>query len=303
MPAQPANSKSQLTSSTTLRSNLLFAVLMAASLLIWLTSLRATFDLALADERYTHILLVLPVSAALILVDWKWEQTSATNFSPVAASLLIAAVVSTAVLRVKNSYALDIQLALNVLLLQIFWVAAFALCFGERAFRRALFPLCLLLWLVPAPDFVLDRIVALLQFGSAASAHLLFLAARIPVAQRGMLIHIPGLTMEVAPECSSIRSSLMLLVTTMVLAHVLLRSVGKKLLVVGLAIPLCFIKNGFRIFILGVLTTRVDPAYMTGRLHREGGILYFLIALVAIFLLLWILLRRERRQMAIDHPA
>ena len=50
---------------------LLFVVLVAASLAVWWTPLRLTFALALSDERYTHILLILPVSAGLIYVDWK----------------------------------------------------------------------------------------------------------------------------------------------------------------------------------------------------------------------------------------
>ena len=109
--------------------------------------------------------------------------------------------------------------------------------------------------------------------------------------------------MEVAPECSSIRSSLMLLVTTVVLAQLLLRSLWKKLLVVAVAIPVCVAKNGLRIFVLGVLATRVDPSYLTGRLHRDGGIVYFLIALGAIFLLLWILQRGKGKELAADRPA
>jgi exosortase/archaeosortase family protein len=109
-----------------------------------------------------------------------------------------------------------------------------------------------------------------------------------------MLLHIPGLTLEVAPECSSIRSSLMLVVTTMVLAHLLLRSFWRKALVIAVAIPLSVAKNGLRIFVLGMLGTRVDPSFLTGRLHRQGGIIYFLIALSAIFLLLWILRHGEK---------
>ena len=55
-------------------------------------------------------------------------------------------------------------------------------------------------------------------------------------------------------------------------------------------------KNGLRIFVLGVLTTKVDPSFMTGRLHRQGGVIYFLIALLGIFLLLWILRRGENEK-------
>lgn len=128
------------------------------------------------------------------------------------------------------------------------------------------------------------------------AAHAIFILARVPVQQRGLLIHIPDLTLEVAPECSSIRSSLVLVVTTMVLAHLLLRSWWRKLLLVALAIPLAIAKNGLRIFVLGFLTIRVDRSYLTGRLHHQGGFIFFLIALAGVFLALWILRRGEARK-------
>jgi len=90
------------------------------------------------------------------------------------------------------------------------------------------FPLCFLLWLVPLPEFALNHIVSFLQKGSAYAANLLFAIAHVPVTQDGLRLTIPGLTLEVAEECSSIRSSLMLLVTTIVLAHLLLRSAWDK---------------------------------------------------------------------------
>jgi len=84
-------------------------------------------------------------------------------------------------------------------------------------------------------------------------------------------------------------------VTTMVLAHLLLNSTWRKALVVAIAIPLSVAKNGLRIFVIGMLGSRVDPAYLTGNLHHHGGIVFFLIALAAIFLLLWFLRRGEER--------
>jgi hypothetical protein len=41
--------------------------------------------------------------------------------------------------------------------------------------------------------------------------------------------------------------------------------------------------------------TRVDPSYLTGKLHRQGGIIYFLIALAIIFVFLWIARRGEQK--------
>ena len=107
------------------------------------------------------------------------------------------------------------------------------------------------------------------------------------------MLLIPGLELDVTTECSSIRSSLILLVTTMVLAHLLLRTRWRKILIVLIALPLSIAKNGLRIFTIGILGSKVDPDYLTGHLHRQGGIIFLLIALAGIFVLLWILRRGE----------
>jgi exosortase len=148
--------------------------------------------------------------------------------------------------------------------------------------------------MIPVPPSILDQIVGVLQRESAVASQFLFSIFSIPVSRQGTTLLIPGLTIEISPECSSIRSSLMLLVTTMVLAQVLLRSPWRKALVVLFAIPLTVAKNGLRIFTIGMLATRVDESFLTGRLHRQGGIIFFLVALGLIFLLLWGLRRGER---------
>jgi exosortase len=287
----------------------LFIILSAASLTIWLAPLLATLALALRDDQYTHILLILPISLTLLFIDSRSPSSKNLNTSArnppqyssrsvkIATGLLaLALVISTFVKWRSFPSSFDRQLAIDMFALVLWWIASFLLCFGSQAFRRELFPLGFLFWMVPFPNSLLNSIVSLLQYGSAAAAHLLFLIARIPVAQRGTLVHIPGLTMEVAPECSSIRSSMILLVTSMVLAHLLLRSRWRKITVVAAAIPLSVVKNGLRIFVLGVLATRVDPSYLTGRLHRQGGIIFLLIALAMIFLLIWILRRGDFRR-------
>jgi len=273
---------------------LVFSVLVAISFAIWFGPLRATFALALGDDAYTHILLILPLSAAMIFLEWKSLAPSSGLKAGIALLLLIISALTNAVLRSRVPSS-DVQLAMNMLALVGWWMAAFAICFGPRAFRRAIFPLCFLLWLVPLPDFILDKIVSLLQQGSVLAAHFLFWATGVPAAQDGMFVNIPGLTLEVAPECSSIRSSLMLVVTTLVLAQLLLRSPWRKALVVAVAIPLSVAKNGLRIYTIAMLGTRVDPGFLTGRLHRQGGVIFFAIALAAIFLLLWFLRRSETR--------
>src|SRR5579863_7694697 len=205
----------------------LFIILSAASLTIWLAPLLATLALALRDDQYTHILLILPISLTRLFLDLrdtnhKNQDTTAANTSQsssrwvklASALLALALVISTFVKWRSFPPSFDRQLSLDMFALVLWWIASFLLCFGPQAFRRELFPLVFLFWMVPFPNALLNPIVSLLQYGSADAAHLLFLIARIPVAQRGTLVHIPGHTMEVAPECSSIRSSMILLVTS-----------------------------------------------------------------------------------------
>jgi exosortase/archaeosortase family protein len=85
----------------------------------------------------------------------------------------------------------------------------------------------------------------------------------------------------------------MLLLTTVVLSQLLLCSPWRKALMIGLAVPLSVAKNAFRIFTIAMLGTRVDPSYLTGRLHHEGGIVFFAIILLVTFGVLWILRKEE----------
>lgn len=277
-----------------------FSVLVAVSLAIGWSSLISSLALALRDDQYTHILLILPVSVTLIFLEWKSSESCAESRSSPGLILLIAAVVATVFARLQIfPLQRDEQLSLKMLALVLWWLGAFIVSFGTRAFRRSLFPLCFLFWIVPIPESVLYPIIRLLQAGSARSAGSLFEAAGVPVAQTGTQITVPGLTIEVARECSSIRSSLMLVVTTMVLAQMLLRAVWRKAFVIAVAIPMSVAKNGLRIFVLAMLTTRVDRSFIDGRLHHQGGIIYFLIALAAIILLIWAFRRGEQKTCAL----
>ena len=87
----------------------------------------------------------------------------------------------------------------------------------------------------------------------------------------GLIISIPGLDLEVASECSSIRSSTMLIVITLVLAHLFLQSRRRKVFLLAASLPLAVVKNAIRIFTIAELGTRVDPAYLDGKLHHTTG--------------------------------
>src|ERR1017187_7040261 len=282
---------------TTRSQVLAFAFLCAVSILFWWHPLVATLGLAQANDAYTHILLILPLSGALIYLDWKVFRLDPAPSPRVGAALLALALLIGVYAR-WGSVATpdDVRLSLAMFAFVIWLLASVLLCFGARTFQSFLFPLCFLFLIVPIPQFALRWIVEFLQQQSASAARIMFRAVGVPATQDGIMLSIPGLDIEVARECSSIRSSLMLFVTTMVLAHLFLRSWGRKVVLIAAAIPLAVAKNGLRIFVIAELGTRVDPGFLEGNLHHHGGIVFLAIALVIVIGLIWILRRSEALQ-------
>jgi exosortase len=277
------------------------AILLAVSLLCGWRVLIDTFALSLRNDEYTYILLILPVSVVLIFLERRSLRKMATLSIRTGTALLAIAALTTCLAWGWSAWlAPDALLSMRMFALVLWWVGAFVLCYGSEAARSLLFPLLFLFGMVPFPQSVVNVIVALLQQWSAWAAHMFFAGFGVPVVQNGVVLAIPGLTVQVAEECSSIRSSSMLLVTTMVLAQLLLRSPWRKALMIGLAIPLSVAKNGLRIFTIAMLGTRVDPGYLTGELHRQGGIVFFGIALIVVLALLWIFRKGEHLPLALD---
>jgi exosortase len=275
-----------------------FVLLLMGSLLIGWRPLAETLVLSLRNDEFTHILLILPISVALIILEWRFRRPRfCFGFGVGAILLAIAAMIACCAQIRAASMPVDAELSLRLVALVLWWIGSFVLCFGSHAAQSVLFSLLFLFGLVPLPRLALEAIISILQLGSAWVAHLLFIASGVPVIQDGVFLTVPGLTIQVAQECSSIRSSSMLLVATTVFAHVLLRSFWRKALLIGLAIPLSVAKNGLRIFMIAMLAIRVDPGYLTGKLHHQGGILFFTFALLCIFVLLAIFRKGEVSQL------
>lgn len=271
-----------------------FLALLVTSVALWWQPLGNTLRLALGSDAHTHILLIVPVSVALICLKRDTRRRTMERSSGTGSALLVAALLVVGLAKWgMEGFPDDIRLTLSMFGLVTWWIASVVFCFGVGAFRLLLFPLCFLYWIVPLPAIALNEIIVFLQHQSAFAARVLFLAVGVPVTQDGIMLSIPGLDIEVAHECSSIRSSLMLIVTTMVLAHLFLHSWWRKALLIAAAIPLSVVKNGLRIFVIAELGTRVDPGYLDGRLHHQGGIVFFGTSLVAVIVLVSILKRTE----------
>jgi exosortase len=187
-------------------------------------------------------------------------------------------------------------LTLFVFAVLLIWLGTFAMFFGTRAFRVACFPLLFLIFMVPIPEPLLSRIVYFLQDRSSDMTEVFFSAASVPYHRTGFIFDLPGVSIQVAEECSGIRSTLALLITTVLASYIFLRTSWKRLLLCVFVIPIAIFKNGLRIATLSTLAIYVNPDFLRGNLHHKGGIVFFLIALVPMAILLKLLQRGEKRE-------
>lgn len=170
-------------------------------------------------------------------------------------------------------------------------IGGFVFAFGLGAFRPMLFPLLFLFFMIPFPEPLSHVIRIGLQRCSADAAHAMFLVAGTTVFRDGLVFHLPGLTIQVAEECSGINSSVALFITSIVAAAVFLSRPWIRVILVLAVFPLGVIRNGFRVVCITLLTLHVDPGIIDSPLHHRGGPIFFGLSLV-VFLCLLLLLRR-----------
>jgi len=178
-----------------------------------------------------------------------------------------------------------------------FWLFLLSICcflLGKETFRVIAFPLDFLIFLMPLPTFLRDSVEAVLQHGSAVAAGMLFKLSGTPVLWNGLYFQLPGLSLEVATECSGIQSSMALLLTGLLAGYLFLRSPWKRAVLVTAVIPLGMLRNGLRIFTVGQLCVHFGSQMINSPIHRRGGPLFFALSLVPFLLLLFLLWRSER---------
>ena len=161
--------------------------------------------------------------------------------------------------------------------------------------RSAAFPLAYLIFMVPMPDAMVDALETASKYASAEAANLFFHLSGTPVLRAGTIFQLPNITIEVAQECSGIRSSWVLLMTSVLAANLFLKTQWRRFVLVVFIIPLAILRNGFRIFVIGVLCINLGPQMMHSVIHRRGGPLFFVLSLIPLLLLLWWLHNRENR--------
>ena len=182
------------------------------------------------------------------------------------------------------------------------WTTGAFLCFlfglgfwflGWKGMRAEAFPFLFLLFLIPLPTSLEKLIETFLQESSAMAAYAFFKLCGTSVFNEGVAFTLPGFNLEVAPECSGMHSSFVLLIAGVLASEMFLQTWWKRILLVLLVIPLGILRNAIRILVIGELCVHVSPDMIHSRIHHQGGPLFFMLALIPFLFLLRLLSKSE----------
>jgi exosortase C (VPDSG-CTERM-specific) len=175
----------------------------------------------------------------------------------------------------------------------LLFIAVCCFCLGRKTLGVLAFPIGFLIFMVPFPVALENGFVSFLQHRSADGAELLFGIAGTPLLRHGVDFYLPGFSLQVAPECSGIRSTLVLFITSLVAGQLFLRSNPQRAVLAFAVIPLAIFRNAFRIVTIGELCIHISPDMIDSPLHHRGGPFFFLLSLVPFLGLLYILRKLE----------
>lgn len=259
-----------------------------------------SFIKASLQQGYSSQSVLVPFISLYLIWQERRRIFSAVNYSLVGGVIVFG--VGIAGFFAAGAITRNAQITDAVRLIGVFamTMGAFVGSYGRRAFRAAVFPFCFLIFMLPVPSEVIDKVIVFLQSQSAALSYHLFSWVGVPVFRNGVMLTVPGVTIEVARECSGINSSVALLLTALLVAHQTLRTTSRRIFLVLLTIPLSIIKNAVRIVTLTLLALYVDPSFLTGHLHHDGGFVFFLIALGLVYPLWRALKKAEARDVVVQ---
>ena len=236
---------------------------------------------ALSSDAFSYMLLIPFVSAFFLIKDRKTIFEKVQYALPAGIGIISSGLlVIGASIFWGTSISRPNILTLEVISFLISLMGIFVLCFGAGSFKQALFPLLFLMFIIPIPALVERVIVEMFRAGSTEMVALYFKIGGIPFIREGSTFQLEHLSFRVADECSGINSGLSLFIVAVIAAKLFLKSNWVRLMFILSIVPIGWSKNGLRIATLTLLGCYVNPGFLHGPLHRQGGRPFFIVALL-----------------------
>lgn len=156
------------------------------------------------------------------------------------------------------------------------------LVLGPARTRALVFPWLISLLMLPIPEGLLGPVQVVLRRITAAGTEQLLHLFSFPLYREGFTLVLPRNALFVADECSGFSTLYATVTISLILAY-LSDSTPRRLLLLGLAVPLAIACNVVRVAILALLVDRFGAQILDTAMHPASGWLTFTVAALLLF--------------------
>lgn len=261
----------------------LIGALLLAFVFVFLPTWQNLVRVWSTSEDYSHGFLIVPLCLFIL-----WLKREELEKAPIEANWrLLPLVVFSLLLYLVALYAGILTLA--PLSMILFLGAGVVLLFGWQVFKICLFPLFLLVFMVPVPAQIYAALTIPLQLLVTKVTVFLASLRGIPILREGNVIYLQEHTLQVAQACSGMRSIMALLTLGAVAGYFGLRSNPLRATLIVSAVPIAILVNIVRVFVIVIAFSYLDSDLTHGTAHTVLGMLVFGVALVLFLLFLKVL--------------
>lgn len=264
-------------------------VVLLLLLALYMPILARMTDDWMENDNYSHGFLVPLISAYLIYSLRDRIRSADIRPSNAGLLLIIVGLLQLLLANVASEYFMQ----RTSLIVVLFGLSMFLL--GKQLTKVISVPLLYLLFMIPLPAIIWNKIAFPLQIFASNLAAVTIQTIGIPVYREGNVLHLVETSLEVVDACSGLRSLVSMLALGAAFAFLLRQPLWKKWVLFLSAFPIAIALNIVRLTVTAVLASHYGSAAAQGFLHDTSGLLVFVLGIALLVGTQRMLVRIRRR--------
>lgn len=230
-----------------------------------------------ADSYYSHGILIPFVTGFLI---WqkkdelaKLKKTSSRwGILLITAGLIIH--LFSSLFRIYFTSGFSMLIVLSGLILRFY---------SPLLFRKILFPICFLVFMIPIPEVAIVNISFKMKILAAQSATVLLNKIGLLAIRKGSIIQMQHAHVIVDDVCSGLRSLISLTALGAIFAYWMNAPAVKRVILFASTVPIAIATNMIRVIFLAGVSEIWGAQYATGFVHDASGFMVFALAFLLLY--------------------
>lgn len=232
-----------------------------------------------ADSYYAHGPLIPLVSGVLIWL--KRRKLAKTSRQP--SRLGIWIIIAGLILHIISALTRVYFTSAYSLFIVIVGIVVYF--FGKKFTLTIIFPLCFLLFMIPAPMAVIESTTLKMKLFTAQVSVSIIQLLGTPVIREGSTVYMSNTSVVVDDPCSGLKSLISLSALGILYTYIVKASYSRKVILFLLSIPIALLANMIRTILTLLIANSYGNKIVTdGLLHQGFGLMVFVIAFACLFL-------------------